>query len=94
MSRLTLSVVAKTLFSADMESKAPEIGEAITTVFKMLRMRMIPFSEYLEKLPLPSIRRFEEARARLEAIVYGMIRVRRENPEGASDLLSMLLLAR
>ena len=93
MSRLTLSVVAKTLFSADMESKASEIGEAINTVLKMLRMRMIPFSEYLEKLPLPSIRRFEQARARLEAIVYGMIRARRENSEGASDLLSMLLLA-
>jgi cytochrome P450 len=93
MSRLTLSVVAKTLFSADMESKASEIGEAINTVFKMLRLRMIPFSEYLEKLPLPSIRRFEQARARLEAIVYGMIRARRENSEGASDLLSMLLLA-
>ena len=46
--------------------KLPEIGEALTTVLKMFRMLMMPFSEYLEKLPLPSIRRFEKARDRLD----------------------------
>src|SRR6202035_1535508 len=32
MMRLTLAVVGKTLFSADIEAEAPEIGEALTIV--------------------------------------------------------------
>ena len=93
MMRLTLSVVGKTLFSADVESEAPEIGEALTTVIKMFRMLMMPFSEYLDKLPLPSIRRFEKARDRLDQTIYGLIRERRKSGEDSGDLLSMLLLA-
>jgi cytochrome P450 len=93
MMRLTLAVVGKTLFSADVESEASEIGEALTTVLKMFRMLMLPFSEYLDKLPLPSIRRFEKARARLDQTIYGLIHERRKSGEDAGDLLSMLLLA-
>jgi cytochrome P450 len=92
MMRLTLGVVGKTLFSADVESEAPEIGDALTTVLKMFRMLMMPFSEYLEKLPLPSIRRFEKARDRLDKTIYGLIRERRRSGEDRGDLLSMLLL--
>jgi len=93
MMRLTLGVVGRTLFSADVESEAPEIGQALTTVLKMFRMLMLPFSEYLEKLPLPSIRRFEKARDRLDQTIYGMIRERRKSGKDSGDLLSMLLLA-
>ncbi|HEY6390672.1 MAG TPA: cytochrome P450 [Bryobacteraceae bacterium] len=93
MMRMTLSIVGKTLFSADIESEASEIGEALTTVLKMFQMLMMPFSEYFEKLPLPSVRRFEKARARLDQTIYGLIRERRKSGEDAGDLLSMLLLA-
>ena len=48
MPHLTLSIVAKTLFSADVESEASEIGEAMTTVLQMFRLLLMPFSEYLE----------------------------------------------
>ena len=93
MMQLTLAIVGKTLFSADVESEASEIGEALTTVLKMFRLLMMPFSEYLEKLPLPSMRRFEKARARLDATIYGLIQQRRKSREDTGDLLSMLLLA-
>ena len=93
MMRLTLAVVGKTLFSADVESEASEIGDALTTVLKMFNLLMMPFSEYLEKLPLPSMRRFEKARARLDKTIYGMIRERRQSGRDTGDLLSMLLLA-
>jgi cytochrome P450 len=93
MMRLTLAVVGKTLFSADVESEASEIGEALTTVLKMFSMLMLPFSEYLEKLPLPSIRRFEKARDRLDQTIYGLIHERRASGGDTGDLLSMLLLA-
>jgi len=93
MMRLTLDVVARTLFSADVESEAPEIGEALTTVLKMFRLLLLPFAEYLEKLPLPPVRRFEKARARLDATIYGLIEERRKSGRDSGDLLSMLLLA-
>jgi cytochrome P450 len=93
MPHLTLSIVAKTLFSADVESEASEIGEAMTTVLEMFRLLLMPFAEYLEKLPLPHIRRFEKARARLDATIYGLIRERRKSGVDTGDLLSMLLFA-
>ena len=39
------------------------------------------------------MRRFEKARARLDATIYGLIRERRESGADTGDLLSMLLLA-
>ncbi|MGA2881462.1 MAG: cytochrome P450 [Bryobacteraceae bacterium] len=94
MPHLTLSIVAKTLFSADVESEASEIGAAMTTVLQMFRLLLMPFAEYLEKLPLPHVRRFEKARARLDATIYGLIRERRKSGVDTGDLLSMLLFAR
>src|SRR5580698_3300865 len=44
MPHLTLSIVAKTLFSADVESEASEIGEAMTTVLKMFSLLLMPFA--------------------------------------------------
>ncbi|HEX4592635.1 MAG TPA: cytochrome P450, partial [Bryobacteraceae bacterium] len=93
MMRLTLAVVGKTLFSAEIEEEASEIGEALTAVLKMFRMLMMPFSEYFEKLPLPSVRRFDKARLRLDQTIYGLIHDRRRSGEDTGDLLSMLLLA-
>jgi cytochrome P450 len=94
MPHLTLSIVAKTLFSADVQSEASEIGEAMTTVLQMFRLLLMPFSEYMEKLPLPYVRRFDKARARLDATIYGLIRERRKSGQDTGDLLSMLLFAR
>ncbi len=93
MPHLTLSIVAKTLFSADVESEASEIGAAMTTVLQMFRLLLMPFAEYLEKLPLPHVRRLDKARARLDATIYGLIRERRKSGQDTGDLLSMLLLA-
>ena len=53
MMRLTLAVVSQTLFSADVEGEAVEIGEALTGVLEMFNLLLLPFSEYVEKLPLP-----------------------------------------
>ena len=93
MMRLTLAVVGKTLFDADVESDADEVGEALTEVMELFDYLMLPFSELLEKLPLPPQRRFLRARARLDAIVYRIIEERRLGGGDRGDLLSMLLLA-
>src|SRR5947209_15963861 len=93
MMRLTLAVVGKTLFDADVESDADEVGEALTEVMELFGYMMLPFSELLEKLPLAPRRRFERARARLDAVIYRIIEERRRSGADRGDLLSMLLFA-
>lgn len=93
MMRLTLAIVSKTLFDADVESEASEIGAAITTLMEGWPRLMSPFYNLLRRLPLPSNRRGEQARARVDATVLRMISERRASGEDRGDLLSMLLLA-
>jgi cytochrome P450 len=93
MNRLTLSIVGKTLFDANVESQADEVGRALTAVMDAFWTSMLPLSEFLEYLPVPVLRRSRRARAELDAIIYGMIAERRRSPRDRGDLLSMLLLA-
>src|SRR2546423_626622 len=93
MMRLTLAVVGKTLFDADVGRDADEVGEALTEVLELFGYLMLPFSELLEKLPLAPRRRFERARARLDAVIYRIIEERRRSGHDRGDLLSMLLFA-
>ncbi len=93
MMRLTLGIVGKTLFDADVVSDAQDVGEAMTVVMDLFNTITIPFFELLQKLPLPQLRRFDKAKARLDAIIYRLIEERRRGGEDRGDLLSMLLLA-
>jgi cytochrome P450 len=93
MMRLTLSIVAQTLFSTEVDAEADEIGQALTEVFSLFEIILLPFSEILEKLPLPAVRRFKRARKRLDETIYRLIAERRASGQDAGDLLSMLLLA-
>jgi cytochrome P450 len=93
MMKLTLAIVAKTLFSADVGDEANEIGEALTTTFDAFNIGVLPFSEIIERLPLPYMKRFYAARTRLDATIYRIIEERRASGEDKGDLLSMLLLA-
>ena len=93
MNRLTLSIVGKTLFDADVESQAAEVGTALTGVMETFWMTMLPFADLLEHLPVPKLRRARAARAQLDAIIYGMIAERRKSGRDRGDLLSMLLSA-
>ena len=93
MTRLTLAVVGQTLFDADVESDADEVGAALTEVMSLFGYLMLPFSELLEKLPLPPRRRFERARARLDAVIYRIIEEHRREGRDRGDLLSTLLHA-
>jgi cytochrome P450 len=93
MTRLTLGIVAKTLFDADVGKEADEIGEAMTVMLKMFHLLMYPFAEVLEKLPLPMVRRYERMRLRLDSTIYRIINERRKSGVDRHDLLSMLLLA-
>jgi len=93
MMRLTLSVVAKALFDADVESEADEIGAALTDVLGFFDRLLSPLAPILNKMPLPSNRRFEQALARLDATIYRIIEERRASNRDRGDVLSMLLSA-
>ena len=93
MRRLTLLIVGKTLFDSEVESETKEIGEALSEAMQLWRTFNLPGGEWLEKLPLPSTRRFHKVRARLDATIYRMIDERRSSGVDRGDLLSMLLLA-
>jgi cytochrome P450 len=94
MTRLTLAIVGRTLFSADISSDADEIGGAMSQILGLFDTLLLPFSDWIQKLPIPPVRRFEKARDKLDRIVYGMIAERRATGQDKGDLLSMLMLAR
>lgn len=93
MARLTLGVVGKTLFDADVESQAKEVGQALAATMESFWMLMLPFPDLLERLPIPALRRSRAARETLDRIIYAMIAERRKSPSDRGDLLSMLLMA-
>ncbi|HET9011356.1 MAG TPA: cytochrome P450, partial [Gemmatimonadaceae bacterium] len=93
MAAYTLAVVGKTLFDADVEGEAQEIGDALSTAIRTFNFTVLPWGELMLRLPLPITRRFRRARQRLDATIYEMIARRRASGEDKGDLLSMLLLA-
>jgi cytochrome P450 len=92
MSDLTLAVIGRTLFGAEMD-ESHGIGAALETLIELFGSTLSPFAGLLERLPLPTARRFEQAQQRLDATVYRLIAERRASGEDRGDLLSMLLLA-
>ncbi len=93
MMHLTLQIVAKTLFSSNVEDDADEIGASMTTMVELFNYLLLPFSEWLQKLPLPQSKRFKNAKNTLNSVIYGIINERRRSGEDTGDLLSMLLMA-
>lgn len=94
MMRLTMRIVGKALFGADVEGEAPEIGRAIHAVLEQFRRLFNPLYDYLEKLPLLANHRQREAGRLLDETIRRMIAERRASGETRHDLLEMLLSAR
>jgi cytochrome P450 len=98
MMGLTLAIVGKTLFDADVEREAPEIGASLTDAMETVRYAVLPFSEVLQHLPIPVMLRFNRAKRRLDQTIYRIIAERRAamaagDTADRGDLLSMLLTA-
>ena len=93
--RLTLRVVASTLFDADIEGGARAIGDALPRALAEANAQMIG-PEFLlpDQVPTPSRHRLNRAVAELDTVVYRMIDERRASGEDHGDLLSALLAAR
>jgi cytochrome P450 len=94
MTQLTLEIVAKTLFGADLESEVRELGHAMDVTVTMFDRSRYPWAILLNLLPLPSNVRFLRAMHRVFSTIDQMIARRRENPSDRNDFLSLLLRAR
>ena len=93
MMKLTLGIVGKTLFDADVESEASEIGKALTSVMQLFERITNPFAGLLDKLPLPSNVRWLKAKQRLDSTIHRIIDEHRASGVDRGDLLSMLIAA-
>jgi cytochrome P450 len=93
MARLTLAIVGRTLFAADVEGEAQEIGIALTDALDSIKTLTLPWSRVIEVLPIPAMRRLRHARERLDRTIYTLIRERRTGGHEGDDLLSLLVRA-
>jgi cytochrome P450 len=92
--RVTLEIVGKTLFDAEVGDQAGEIDEALTDCLEYIIgsvQSVVPMPPFL---PTPRNRRYLRAVARLDETIFRIIRERRASGEDKGDLLSMLLAAR
>src|SRR5260370_4063034 len=92
---LRLAIGLKELLSVDLEGRTDEIARGANTLVEMIHCRTLPIiDDLLDKIALGRIRRFNNARAQFDAIVYRMIRERREAASPPQDLLATLLQVR
>ncbi len=89
MTRLTLPIVAKALFSADVSDDAEAIGAALTEVNRQLGE--FSLLDMFWMIPTPRKRRFRAAVQTLDEVVGKIIDARRLATHRNEDLLSMLL---
>ncbi len=95
MSRLTMAVVAETLFDADIWGDADEVAGALACALECLSARVRSPQVLLPaSLPAPTNLRLRRARRRIDGIVYRIIAERRADAADRGDLLSTLLHAR
>jgi cytochrome P450 len=93
MMRLTLNIVAATLFSAEVDSETAEIAQALDDAFDAFDFGFGVLTPITDRLPTPRNRRFARARERLDAVIFRLIAERRALKDDRGDLLSMLLAA-
>ena len=91
MLELALLIVGKCLFDVDVKADVKKVETAVNAFMSFLPLALLPFSEQLQKSPLPVMRRIRAGQAELDALIYRMIRERRASPGDRGDLLSMLL---
>lgn len=92
MMRLTLQIVAKTLFDADVAGDAQDVGKSLELLLELgANFRRTLFVPHW--VPTPTNLRIKREIAYIESILYRIITERRASGRDTGDLLSMLLHA-
>jgi cytochrome P450 len=96
MMRLTLNVVAQTLFATDLRDEVNELADAINRIMGLYNfLVMLPAAEWLVHVRPPGLAAFVHARKRIDAVVFRMIDGHRRGQSAAegSSLLDLMLAA-
>jgi cytochrome P450 len=93
MTDLTLEIIAKTMFDAEISAETSDLGRAVAILSELAVKEMQSPWTLPDWLPLPEKRRKRWAMQRLDETVRRFIRERRASGMDKGDLLSMLLLA-
>jgi cytochrome P450 len=90
MTRLTLEIVVKTLFDADVTRDAQDVGKSLALLLELgANFRRTLFVPHW--MPTPTNLRIRREIAFIESILYSIIGERRASGRETGDLLSMLL---
>lgn len=95
MMRLTLEIVAKTLFDAEVTTEVEEVGDAMKKSIEYFDSRNTNVLLYLIPDWVPTFYnlRFQKVVRQLDKVIYSIIQQRQKNTKDTNDLLSMLLQA-
>ncbi len=91
MMKITQTIVVKSLFGTDLGNKTQELIKSLNFIMNMFPRLLMPFSEILDYLPLPSTIRFKKELKNIDNIIFELIEKRKNNYENKYDLLSILL---
>ena len=94
MMRLTLEIVVRCLFSADVSNDVDEVGASLKELVKPFASQATLGWILNNRLPTPAHRRFHALAKKIDDVVYRIIAERRTSGKDEGDLLSMLLAAR
>jgi cytochrome P450 len=93
MTGLTMDIIARTMFGADLKDETAELSRAVRILSEVaVREMMSPFT-WPDWLPLPGKAAKRWAMRTIDALVRRFIRERRQDSTDRGDLLSILLLA-
>ncbi len=93
MMRLTLEIVVRTLFNADVSEDADRVGRVLSQIVKPFASQATIKWILDNRLPTATHRRFHRDAQQIDDIVYRIIADRRASGLDQGDLLSMLLEA-
>jgi cytochrome P450 len=93
MSGLTMKIISKTLFDADLPHDVEAISDAITAILQVVGIRLQSIMFAPDWLPTPNNRRLKQGIEKLDRIIQRFVDDRRKSGEDKGDLLSMLLSA-
>lgn len=92
MMHLTLNIVAKTLFAADLRDEVHELADAINRIMSLYNfLVMLPAAEWLVHMRPPGLAAFVKARKRIDSVVYRMIEAHRREHCDSGSLLDLML---
>ena len=94
MMGLTMRIVAATLFGAEVESDVEEVGHWFDVAVVEIARRFKSPLRLPDFVPTAGNRRYRQAVARLDELVYRLIEERRRSGEERDDLLGRLMAAR